>query len=179
MVYLDDILIFSDTLEDYKAYLITNNQSTYPIAEIKTFHGVRTLLWVYYYLAQKKARDNQKKYYNRNHLLVSFDVGDWVLLNRKNLKIVRPTKKLDHKYLGLFQVLEKWGSQAYKLKLTPAYNKIHPVFHVSLLKKYKQREGKTPPPGPELVDSEEEWLIDEILEKKVNKNGKVLGYRVH
>ncbi|EGE08388.1 hypothetical protein TEQG_08800 [Trichophyton equinum CBS 127.97] len=126
----------------------------------------------------QKARDDQKKYYNRNHLPVSFDVGDWVLLNRKNLKIVRPARKLDHKYLGPFQVLEKWGSQAYKLKLTPAYNKIHPVFHVSLLEKYKQREGKTPPPGPELVDGEEEWLIDEILEKKVNKNGKVLGYRV-
>ncbi|EGE03252.1 hypothetical protein TEQG_08624 [Trichophyton equinum CBS 127.97] len=104
-----------------------------------------------------KARNDQKKYYNRNHLPVSFNMGDWVLLNRKNLKI---------------------GSQTYKLKLTPAYNKIHPVFHVSLLEKYKQREGKTPPPGPELVNSEEEWLIDEILEKKVNKNGKVLGYRV-
>ncbi|EGE06438.1 hypothetical protein TEQG_08726 [Trichophyton equinum CBS 127.97] len=77
-----------------------------------------------------------------------------------------------------FNVLEKWGSQAYKLKLTPTYNKIHPVFHVSLLEKYKQREGKTPLPRPKLVDGEEEWLIDEILEKKVNKNGKVLGYRV-
>ncbi|EGE08378.1 hypothetical protein TEQG_08798 [Trichophyton equinum CBS 127.97] len=128
--------------------------------------------------AEHKARDDQKKYYDRNHLPVSFDVGDWVLLNGKNLKMVRPARKLDHKYLGPFQVLEKWGSQAYKLKLTPAYNKIHPVFHVSLLEKYKQREGKTPPPGPELVDGEEEWLIDEILEKKVNKNGKVLGYRV-
>ncbi|EGE04430.1 hypothetical protein TEQG_08667 [Trichophyton equinum CBS 127.97] len=110
----------------------------------------------------QKARDDWKKYYNRNHLPVSFDVGDWVLLNRKNLKIV----------------LEKWGSQAYKLKLTPTYNKIHLVFYVSLLEKYKQREGKTPPPRPELVNGEEEWLIDKILEKKVNKNSKVLGYRV-
>ncbi|EGE07798.1 retrotransposon nucleocapsid protein [Trichophyton equinum CBS 127.97] len=77
-------------------------------------------------LVYLKARDNQKKYYDRNHLLVSFNV------------------------------LEKWGSQAYKLKLTPAYNKIYLVFYVSLLEKYKQREGETPPPGSELVDSEEE-----------------------
>ncbi|EGE08232.1 hypothetical protein TEQG_08777 [Trichophyton equinum CBS 127.97] len=118
------------------------NQSQYSSTVIEAVERASALDEIRKTLLSKlqKARDDQKKYYNRNHLLVSFNVGNWVLLNRKNLKMV----------------LEKWGSQAYKLKLTPAYNKIHPVFHMSLLEKYKQREGKTPPPGPELVDSEEE-----------------------
>ena len=54
-----------------------------------------------------------------------------VMLNAKNIHTKRPSKKLSPKLYGPFKVLEKKGSRAYKLEISPRC-KIHPVFHVSL-----------------------------------------------
>jgi hypothetical protein len=60
-------------------------------------------------------------------------VGDSVWLSTKNLKPDRPSKKLDYKMIGPFKIIKAFGN-AYTLDL-PAYMKIHPTFHVSLLRK--------------------------------------------
>jgi len=55
-----------------------------------------------------------------------------VWLDARHIKTLRPQKKLDWKYLGLFLVRRAIGSHAYKLEL-PTSIKLYPVFYVSLL----------------------------------------------
>ena len=44
--------------------------------------------------------------------------------------------KLSPTYVGLFEILEKVGSMAYRLDLPPSMFGVHDVFHVSILRKY-------------------------------------------
>jgi hypothetical protein len=43
--------------------------------------------------------------------------------------------KLAPHYIGPFPILEKFGTVAYKLELSPSLVGVHNIFHVSLLKK--------------------------------------------
>ncbi|EDN09133.1 predicted protein [Histoplasma mississippiense (nom. inval.)] len=117
----------------------------------------------------QKARQAQKIYYDAKHKPQQFKIGDYVMLNAKNLRLLRPVRKLDHKYVGPFKILNTIGKQVYKLKLPPSYRNIHPVFHVSLLEPYNRRNGALPEPGPELVDGEEEYQVEEIFENDNEK----------
>ena len=40
------------------------------------------------------------------------------------------------RYIGPFQILRRVGNRAYELALPPSLDRIHPVFHVSMLRKY-------------------------------------------
>ena len=69
-----------------------------------------------------------------------FDVGDWVFLRlqpykKMSLKQNKKDNKLSPKYYGPYKVLQKIGTMAYKLEL-PASLRVHPIFHVSCLKKF-------------------------------------------
>jgi hypothetical protein len=44
-------------------------------------------------------------------------------------------KKLAPCYIGLFSILEKCGSVAYKLEFSSSLTGVHDIFHVSQLKK--------------------------------------------
>ena len=44
--------------------------------------------------------------------------------------------KLSPRYIGPFEVLKRVGEVAYELALSPGLSGVHPVFHVSMLKRY-------------------------------------------
>ncbi|KAI5350281.1 hypothetical protein L3X38_003172 [Prunus dulcis] len=44
--------------------------------------------------------------------------------------------KLSPRFIGSFEILERFGELAYKLALPPALEGVHDVFHVSMLRKY-------------------------------------------
>ncbi|KAI0993219.1 hypothetical protein K3495_g14966 [Podosphaera aphanis] len=80
-----------------------------------------------YRSAENEEQANKTRTAARN-----FKAGDRVWLNYKNIKSLRPCRKLDFKNGGPFKVIEPIGNYAYRLEL-PQTAKIHPVFHVSLL----------------------------------------------
>ena len=69
--------------------------------------------------------------------------GDMVWLDARNIKTERPSKKLDHKNMGPYPVIERVQTNAYKLKLDEQM-RIHNVFHTSLLRP----TADDPPPRP-------------------------------
>ena len=44
--------------------------------------------------------------------------------------------KVSPRYIGPFEVLKRVGDGAYELALPPSLSGVHPIFHVSMLKKY-------------------------------------------
>ena len=44
--------------------------------------------------------------------------------------------KLSPRFIGPFEILERVGQVAYRLALPPDLSSVHPVFHVSMLRKY-------------------------------------------
>ena len=83
-----------------------------------------------------KAKDAIKRYYDKNHLKKVFRVGDLVYVRAKHIETGRPSKKLDAKMIGPFAIIDKFGSQSYRLNLPPLLRHIHPTFHVSMLEEH-------------------------------------------
>ncbi|GKF07019.1 hypothetical protein Tco_0041243 [Tanacetum coccineum] len=86
----------------------------------------------------KAVRDRQKSYVDYRRKLLEFEVGDRVLLRVSPWKgVVRFGKKgkLATRYVGPFEILERIGLVAYRLRLPDELKSVHETFHVSNLKK--------------------------------------------
>ncbi|GKF12599.1 putative reverse transcriptase domain-containing protein, partial [Tanacetum coccineum] len=86
----------------------------------------------------KVAHNRQKSYVDKRRKTLEFSVGDYVLLKVSHWKcVVRFGKKgkLAHRFVRPFEIIEKVGPVAYRLRLPEELNGVHDTFHVSNLKK--------------------------------------------
>src|SRR5882724_69060 len=115
---------------------------------------------------------------SRRLLIPPFKVGDTVWLDASHIKTTCPSKKLDHRFLGPFPIIERVSSHAFRLGLPLTLSRIHPVFHVSLLQPTSASSipnWLTDPPPPIELDKSSEWEVDQLLDSKVHHRRKKGG----
>ena len=119
-----------------------------------------------------RAQHRMKAAADKHRVELDFQEGDLVYVRlqpyRQKSMATRTCHKLAAKYFGPFPVVAKVGKVAYRLQLPPTA-KIHPVFHVSQLKKHV---GSAVVQGY-LLEIDEEGLIQAypvaILDRKLGK----------
>ncbi|GKD07882.1 hypothetical protein Tco_1187567, partial [Tanacetum coccineum] len=122
----------------------------------------------------KIARDRQKSYADQRRKPLEFSVGDHVLLKVSPMKgVVHFGKKgkLAAKFVGPFEITERIGPVAYRLRLSKELNGVHDMFHVSNLKKCLADPTLQIPLDEIQVDAKLNFVEEpvEILEREFKK----------
>jgi len=124
-----------------------------------------------------KAQEEMKKFTDRKRGEgEEYKVGDLVLLSTKDLKWQmkgRRSEKLTERFVGPYKIKGIISSNAVELEL-PKTIKIHPVINVSRVRLYRpQVEGqKKTLPKPVIIEGEEEFEVEKILNKRVVRGKK-------
>ena len=80
-----------------------------------------------------------------------------------------PSRKLDHRRLGPYEIIKVVSQYAYKLQF-PAAVQYHPVQHLSLLDPFDNDAlpgQQNLPPPPVIVDDNEEWHVEDTLDSRI------------
>jgi hypothetical protein len=106
--------------------------------------------------------------------------GEQVWLEGMNLKTLYPSAKLGPKQYGPFKVMKHFSNTVYQIKI-PQQWKIHNVFHANLLTPYKETELHRPNfsrPAPDLINGEEEYEVERIIDMKQKGKGRKTHYLI-
>ncbi len=147
-----------------------------------------------------QAQQKQIKYANQHRQSITFNVNDQVLLSTQNLNTNNRSPKLLPKFIGPFTITKKLSDVVYELQLPPNF-RVHPVFHISKLKKYIQHNNQFPirtlinnnndsRPLPDAFTSagEPQYEVEVLLDKRTIRTGgrntiqylvKWFGYPIH
>ena len=99
------------------------------------------------------------------------------MLSSRTIKTKRPSKKLDHKFHGPFQVERVISPTTVRLTL-PAKWKKHPTFHVSEIEPFEAGSRRAPDPARVLreaadIEGDDEYDIDEVKASITRRSGRV------
>jgi len=118
----------------------------------------------------RKVQEEMKKYADRKRAKVDdYKVGNLVMLSTKDLKyqmVGRRTEKLTERFVGPYKIKKIVSSNTVELEL-PSTVKVHPVVNVSRICQYirQVKEQKREQPAPVIIEGEEEWEVERILNK--------------
>ena len=122
----------------------------------------------------KAASDRQKSYVDLKMKDVEYEVGDKVFLKvspwRKVLRFGNKGK-LSPRFIGSYEVLERIVPVAYRLALPQEFSKLHDVFHVSMLRKYRSDESHILP--VQEIQVQEDFSYNE--EPKASSRGETVA----
>jgi uncharacterized protein (DUF952 family) len=135
--------------------------------------------------ALEQTRATMNKYYDQHRQEQPvYQVGDQVMLQARNIRTKRPTKKLAPKLYGPFRIKKKIGTRAYELDLKDRW-RIHKVFHTTLLEPYRENPFHERPairPHPEEIDGSLEYEIEAIIQSEIKntrtrRNGRTRNHK--
>jgi len=123
----------------------------------------------------RQAQERQRKYADQHRRNVTFDIGDRVLLSTENLRErMTGAPKFLERFIGPYAVKRVISSTAYELDL-PKSMRLHPVFHVHLLRPYIDSKASfpdrvpyhpRPAPAVQSTNAEPEWEVESVLNKR-------------
>jgi hypothetical protein len=128
-----------------------------------------------------KAQEYQKKYADKNRRHEEYEIGDKVLLDAEDITFTAGSKKLLDKYIGPYTIVEKASHVVYKLDLPDKF-RIHPYFHVSKLRRYKESDDfpdrvQNDRPAPVAkIGKDDAWYVEKVVGKR--KKGNKIEYLV-
>ena len=91
----------------------------------------------------QEAVEYNKNRWDKTHKEPEFNIGDRVLISTLNFNNLGGNKKLKTAFIGPFIIKQLHGKNAVEVILSEEFSRKHPVFPVSLIKKYEHRNGST------------------------------------
>jgi hypothetical protein len=112
------------------------------------------------------AQNHMKKQADQGHSERQFAEGDqvflWLQPYKKTSLKAEHCQNLAPKFYGPYTILKHVGQVTYQLAL-PSHSKLHPVFHVSCLKKVIGTQCQIQTNLPELVEEGSIWLQKKVV----------------
>ena len=118
----------------------------------------------------QQARDQMIKQTEPHRRAVQFQEGDQVLLSTRNFRFKHCPTKMQRRYVGPFIIIERISAVAYRLRLPDSWS-MHPVFHVSLLKPWRESAWSCP------VEETEPELDAELEPAEIHEVENILKWR--